>query len=103
MSMGLRLAALRAAGAPLLLYPCYLVFLKLPVLVCCDCHAEIGDCLLASLSCPVSISTRRSSNKVLSMVYNTLGDLSYSTFRALSSGNSSLVLFHRYYQERGIP
>ena len=36
------------------------------------------------------------------MVYNALGDLFYLTFRALSGGNSSLVLFHRYYQERGI-
>ena len=37
------------------------------------------------------------------MVYNTLGNLSYSTFRAPRSGNSSHVLFHQYYQECGIP
>lgn len=37
------------------------------------------------------------------MVYNALGDLFYLTFRALNGGNSSLVLFHRYCQERGIP
>ena len=37
------------------------------------------------------------------MIYNALGDLFYLTFRALNGGNSSLVLFHRYCQERGIP